>query len=139
MAKKRNIPLFCICRGAQLLNVYEGGTLFTNVKNIYESTNYPSNLLAKIFFRKSILIEKKSHLYDAFQKEESTVNSMHSQSIDHPGKDLETTSMEPIGVIQSVENSKKTYIVGVQFHPEFLIYRSDIRRLFKNFVNYCKK
>ena len=138
-AKDRNLPILCICRGAQLLNVFEGGTLFTDIRRIFANVEYPTSLLAKIFFRKKIVINENSKLADAFGSGEVEVNSLHTQSIDTLGDDLEVTSREDNGIVQSVEHTKKQYIVGVQFHPELLIYRKDARSLFSNFVDECKK
>lgn len=138
-AKDHNLPILCICRGAQLLNVFEGGTLFTDIRRIFADVEYPTSILAKIFFRKKIVINENSKLADAFGLGEVEVNSLHTQSIDSLGDDLEVTSREDNGIVQSVEHTKKQYIVGVQFHPELLIYRKDARSLFSNFVDECKK
>tara|TARA_B100001248_G_C27399364_1_gene468708 strand:+ start:444 stop:1142 length:699 start_codon:yes stop_codon:yes gene_type:complete len=139
LAKLTDIPMLCICRGAQLLNVFEGGSLFTDIEKVYENANYPSSLLAKIFFRKKIIINKDSKLHRAFKSTVAKVNSMHTQSIDKLGMDLKITSKESNGIVQSIEHQKNNYIIGVQFHPEFLIHRKDARSLFFNFVNACKK
>ena len=136
-AKDHNLPILCICRGAQLLNVFEGGTLFTDIRRIFANVEYPTSLFAKIFFRKKIVINENSKLADAFGLGEVEVNSLHTQSIDSLGDDLEVTSREDNGIVQSVEHTKKQYIVGVQFHPELLIYRKDARKLFSNFVKEC--
>ena len=63
---------------------------------------------------------------------------MHSQSIDKLGDDLKLSATEDNGVVQAVENEKSRFIMGVQFHPEFLYYRKEIRDLFKKFIQACK-
>lgn len=139
IAQKRKIPIFCICRGTQLLNVFEGGTLHTDIKKVYQNANYPNSLIAKIFFRKKIVIKEDSWLNEVFDKNETTVNSMHSQAIGKIGASLEVSAVEENGIIQAVEHEGKQFIMGFQFHPEFLFYRSDIRKLFRKFVKYCRK
>ena len=138
LAQKKQIPVLGICRGAQLMNVKAGGTLYTNIARAFEEAHYPSSLLAKIFFRKKILIKEKGHLCDAFGKEESKVNSMHNQAIKKLGTGFRITAQEPNGIVQAIESPEDQYRVGVQFHPEFLLYKKEIRKLFKDFVASCK-
>lgn len=134
LAKKKRLPIFCICRGAQLLNVFKGGTLHTDVSKIFEGASYPSSLWGKIFFRKKINIKPNTRLSDIFQKDETEVNSLHNQSINKVGSGLEVSAVEDNGVIQAVENEGPRFIMGLQFHPEFLFYRRDIRDLFYQFI-----
>lgn len=136
-ALDEKIPLFCICRGAQLLNVILGGNLHTDVKKFFENANYPRSILAKIFFRKAIRVNSDSLIYKALGKEVIEVNSMHSQSIAELGAGVRVTSKENNGIVQSIELSGDHYVVGVQFHPEFLIYRREIRALFRQFIDQC--
>lgn len=139
VAKEKQLPIFCICRGAQLLNIFRGGTLHTDVSKVYENAKYPNSFLAKIFFRKRVKIIKNTRLDEVFRSEEVNVNSLHSQSIDEVGDGLDISAVEKNGVVQAIEADHHRYIVGVQFHPEFLFYRKDIRNLFKEFVNECSK
>ena len=52
IAREKQIPIFSICRGAQLLNIFRGGTLHTDISKVYENAKYPNSFIAKIFFRK---------------------------------------------------------------------------------------
>lgn len=138
-AKENNIPIFSICRGAQLLNIFHGGTLHTDITKVYENANYPNSLIAKIFFRKKILIKENSCLNEIFNEKETKVNSMHSQAIGEVGKNLNVTAVETNGVVQAIEHQGKNFIMGFQFHPEFLIYRNDIQKIFKKFIKSTEK
>ncbi|AYF43801.1 peptidase C26 [Halobacteriovorax sp. BALOs_7] len=138
VAKKRRLPIFCICRGAQLLNVFKGGTLHTDVSKVFEGAHYPSSLWGKVFYRKKIKIKPNTRLNEIFKKDETEVNSLHSQSIDKLGTGLDVSAVEDNGVIQAVENEGPRFIMGLQFHPEFLFYRKDIRNLFREFVRATK-
>lgn len=138
-AKLLRLPIFCICRGAQLLNVYEGGTLHFNVAKVYENANYPNSLLAKIFYRKPIFVKSETKLDSIINKSETEVNSMHSQSIAKVGENLEVSAKEKNGVVQAIEGVKSQFIMGFQFHPEFLYYKKEIRKLFKEFVDACSR
>lgn len=139
LAYKHSKPLFCICRGAQLLNVAKGGTLYEDLSKVYENAEYPTTQLAKIFYRKKIFIEDGSYLNLFLNKSEELVNSMHTQSVNRLGSGLKVTSQEKNGVVQSIENTDGQFVLGVQFHPEFLIFRKNIRSLFRKFIDICKK
>ena len=62
------------------------------------------------------------------------VNAIHSQAIDRLGAGLTVSAREPNGVIQGIEDPSQPFWIGVQFHPEFLIYRAPFRRLFRALV-----
>jgi putative glutamine amidotransferase len=133
-ASAQRIPAFGICRGAQLLNVVRGGSLHADVSAEYEDAAYPNGVFDKIFYRKSIVIEEESSLAKAVRATTLEVNSLHKQAIKQVGNGLRATAKERNGVIQAVEDSSHPFYMGVQFHPEFLTYRAEIRRIFDAFV-----
>lgn len=133
-AEKENLPVFAICRGAQLMNVVNGGSLHMDVSRAYEKAHYPSHILGYLFFRKMIHLEKNTLIYDIFERERLFVNSIHKQSVNEPGRDLEITAREPNGVVQAIENPAREFFLGVQFHPELLIYLGSFRKLFRKFI-----
>ncbi len=135
IAKQNCIPVFAICRGAQLMNVVNGGTLHLNIADAYENAIYPESILGYMFFRKKIHIEKDSLLYKIFKKTELPVNSLHKQSIDKVGHNLMVTAREPNGIVQAIERPGHPFYMGVQFHPELLIYQRAFRSFFNRFVH----
>jgi len=137
-AHDEGLPVIAICRGSQLMNVVNGGTVHMDISTVYEKANYPRNILGYLFFRKKIIIEPGSMLHEIAGDTELMVNSIHSQSIDKVGEGLVVTSCEPNGIIQSVEKPRHIFYMGVQFHPERLIYKSVFRRLFKTFIDAAK-
>lgn len=134
-AQKYDLPVLGICRGAQLMNIEAGGSLHKDVSKVFEKAKYPSGILANIFFRKTIFIEKDTLLFKILNCPDTRVNSMHTQSVDRPGKGLIETSREKNGVIQSLEDPQKDYYIGVQFHPELLIHRKNMRGIFRALIN----
>jgi len=137
-AHKEGLPVIAICRGSQLMNVVNGGSVHMDISKVYEKANYPENILGYLFFRKKINIEPNSLLHEIAGSTELMVNSVHSQSIDKVGEGLVVTSREPNGIIQSVEKPEHIFYMGVQFHPERLIYKRAFRRLFKTFIDAVK-
>lgn len=138
-AEKENIPVLGICRGSQIMNVMNGGTLHMDVSLAYEKAHYPKSVLRKMFFRKPITVVENSKLYELLGLKRIKVNSMHSQSIDQLGNNLEIVGQEDNGVIQGIERPGHAYYLGVQFHPEFLIYRPSMRRIFKGLIKAARR
>lgn len=134
-ASEDDIPALGICRGAQLMNVVRGGALHADVSAEYEDAAYPNGVWGKAFFRKCIYFEEKSKLRQIMGVESTEVNSLHKQAVKRLGKGLRATAKERNGVIQAIEDDHLTFFMGVQFHPELLIYRRDIRALFSRFVD----
>jgi putative glutamine amidotransferase len=139
IAEKTNIPVFAICRGAQLMNVIKEGTLHKDIHQVYKNTNYPKTAFGYLTFRKKILIEEKSLLNQIFKRGSLMVNSIHKQSIDKVGKDLVITAVEENGVVQAIEDPSKDFYLGVQFHPELLLYRKSFRNFFRKFIESVNK
>jgi putative glutamine amidotransferase len=137
-ARDSKIPVLGICRGAQLMNVISDGTLHLEVSDAYE-VDYPSTVLGHILYRKTILIEQGSHLARAIGAATARVNSMHKQAIDRLGADLIVTARERNGVVQAIEDASRRFYLGVQFHPEFLIYRARFRRIFQRFIEAARE
>lgn len=133
-ADQENLPVFAICRGAQLMNVVNNGTLFMDISRAYPGTRYPESILGYAFFRKKINVMQDSLLHQIFKKEELMVNSLHKQSVDKVGDGLQVTAREPNGIVQAIENPGHPFYLGVQFHPELLIYQSAFRSFFRKFI-----
>lgn len=133
-AEEEGLAVLGICRGAQLMNVRRGGTLHIDIGKIFENAKYPAHVLANIFYRKMIYIEPDTQLARLVQAEKIKVNSMHKQSIDHVGRGLVVSAKEDNGIVQGVEDPSRDFFLGVQFHPETLIYRKPFRALFKALV-----
>ena len=62
------------------------------------------------------------------------INSLHNQGIDALGDGLIVSGRDLDGIVQGVEAPGHAYLIGVQWHPEFLIFQARQRRLFKALV-----
>lgn len=133
-AQDEDVPTLGICRGAQLMNVERGGTLHMDVEKAYENAAYPSRSLAQLFYRKPIRIDPNSQLYHIIGESRLSVNSMHKQAIAEVGDDLNVSAVEDNGIVQALEDPNRSFFMGVQFHPEALIYQKNFRRLFKGLI-----
>lgn len=139
LADQEKIPVLAICRGAQLMNVVRKGSLHMDITQAYDDAVYPNHLLGYLFFRKKIKVQKGTLLYRIFEKEVAFVNSLHKQSIADIGNDLKVTAREDNGIVQAIEREHHPFYLGVQFHPELLIYKRAFRRFFKFFLRAAKE
>jgi putative glutamine amidotransferase len=125
-----DLPVLAICRGAQLFNVYCGGTLYTDLSEFYSEVPQIRSVLPK----KSIDIEPHSRLAEALGGTHCHVNAIHRQAIRSLGKGLAIVARESSGVVQAIEDTKHRYRIGVQWHPEYIPQHRRQRGLFEGLV-----
>jgi len=132
-AAERQVPVFGICRGAQLINVHAGGTLLSDLAPHRRLTSNRGTLLP----RKTIRIHDDSTLARFLGDSGSRVNSLHHQAVDSAGDGLVITAWDRDDIVQGFESTRGPLRIGVQWHPEYLPQRADQRRLFGAFVRAC--
>ncbi len=133
-ARDERLPVLGICRGAQLLNVVNGGTLHANIAEVYKDVVYPSTLPGHMFYRKMIEIASGSLLGRIIGEPTRKVNSIHKQAVDQVGERPAVPARANNGLIQAIEDPDCDYYLGVQFHPEFLLYRKGDQAIFDALV-----
>lgn len=134
-ALEHDKPVLGICRGAQLINVYLGGDLNQDISGFYTETPYTWSLLP----RKTIFIETNTLLRRILQTDYCQVNALHNQSIHRLGEQIAVSAYEHIGVVQAIESTAHSYLLGVQWHPEYLPHHIRQRRLFDSLVNHAAR
>lgn len=122
-AKKNKIPVLGICRGMQLINVAEGGTL----KQELESDALDHGLGSDGWINyHEIKVVKNSKLYSIVKKESVFTSSIHHQCIDKLGDHLIASAYSTDGIVEAIEiNSQDCFIVGIQGHIEQSIKNSS--------------
>lgn len=122
------IPILGICRGSQLLNIVANGSLYADIRPDRDKT--PNKYTALPV--KDVEVAPASKLGECVTPQRFTVNSLHNQAIKRLGENLVVTARDADGFIQAVEH-KDRFVVGVQWHPEYLPYLSAQRELFRCF------
>jgi putative glutamine amidotransferase len=134
-ALRRRIPLLGICRGAQLLNVRLGGTLFQELASRRSKTSNRWTVLPL----KTLSIRQGSQLERYLGAGPRMINTLHNQAIDRVGGSLVVSGLDLDGITQAVEDPAYGFLLGVQWHPEFLIFMRGQRRLFRALVEHARQ
>lgn len=116
-ARARRIPVLGICRGIQLINVAEGGTLHQHLPALpgtiqHEQVNKGSALIH------AVRLEPTSCLARALATVTVYTNSFHHQGLERLGSNLRAIGQSSDGVIEAIEGTGDSWVLGVQWHPE---------------------
>ena len=134
-------PILAVCRGAQVVNVACGGTLYQDlavdradsIKHDYFPTD---GRYSRDFLSHKVRVNSGTQLASIMGEGEVPVNSMHHQGIKLLAPGLVVTAVAPDGVIEGVEMDTDQFLVGVQWHPESLTEQdARMRRLFSAFIS----
>ena len=116
-AERRGLPVLCVCRGAQLLNVAKGGTLRQHV-GVGEGDGHPRFDEDGRQFAHGVDVTVGS-LAATLYGTHLEVNSLHHQVIEEVGTGLVVTGRSPDGTPEVVE-LVDCDVLGIQWHPELL-------------------
>lgn len=134
-ALDKRIPVLGICRGAQLLNIHFGGTLHRDISNYYSEVPRVSSVWPK----KKVQVEEASKLFEVLEHRRVWVNALHNQAVDEIGEQLKVVAREESGIIQAIEHEGDRFVLGVQWHPEYLPQIPLQRQIFKTLVDRSKQ
>jgi putative glutamine amidotransferase len=117
-------PVLGICRGLQLLNVARGGTLLQDL------TEAPNQCLKHFENNRQYEVmhpvkTASGSILETVLGSEFWVNSSHHQAIRNVGAGLTVIATASDGVIEAVLMSDRDFVLGVQWHPERMVTKSD--------------
>ncbi len=123
-AKKRLLPVFGICRGAQLINFAQNGPLIAHIDG------HDANLQHRTATH-GVAIAPGSRLAGIIASRSLDVNTIHHQALEAPGDHLRAVAESPDGVIEAIESTvPEHWMVSVQWHPELMLDRPGGQDLF---------
>lgn len=122
-ATSRDIPMLCICRGIQVLNVALGGTLIQDIADQYSTEiehRQQHNRIRKEDPSHIVTVTAGSLLHRTYESEEIAVNSFHHQAIRDLAPELRINGVSPDEVVEGVSHPQSSWVLGVQWHPEMM-------------------
>ncbi|MCH8496933.1 MAG: gamma-glutamyl-gamma-aminobutyrate hydrolase family protein [Marinobacter sp.] len=130
LAHRTSLPVLGICRGAQFINIYRAGTLCQDVTPLRVHTRHRPLLLPM----QTVRVVRGSRLATALGAHNLGANRIHSQAIKRLGRQLQAVALDNDGFVQGIEHRGQHWLLGVQWHPEYLLYHPLHRRLFRQLV-----
>jgi putative glutamine amidotransferase len=128
-AERAAVPMLCICRGFQELNVAFGGTLHQHLHEVQGFSDHRAgerkNALEDQYAPAHEVRIAPGGLFSELLPEYSAtghfeVNSLHGQGIDRLAPRLRIEAEAPDGTIEAVSmDESKAFLLGVQWHPEW--------------------
>jgi putative glutamine amidotransferase len=116
-ALERDMPLLGICRGMQMLNVIQGGTLQQHIPDVIANDDHRHTPGA--FSDHDVLLEPGSLAARVVGGERTSVRSGHHQGVDELGEGLAVSGRaDGDGLVEAIELPDKDFAVGVLWHPE---------------------
>ena len=140
-AERRQLPLFAICFGMQVLNVSRGGTLIQDIRSQVPDAIKHEQGPPRDRPSHSVSIDGRTKLAAILETNGLLVNSHHHQAVETLGADLVATAWSPDGVIEALEDPRPDrFVLAVQWHPELGWQRDPhSQRLFTTFVTHARK
>jgi putative glutamine amidotransferase len=120
-ALDRRLPMLCVCRGAQLLNIALGGSL---VQHLDESATHALWTTSRRDRCHVVRVSAGSRLASLYGTDVET-NSLHHQAVGRPGNGVIVTGTAEDGVIEGFEVEGRPEVLAVQWHPEMLAEQPD--------------
>lgn len=117
------VPLFCVCRGIQEMNVALGGTLATEIQEREGTDDHrmpPSDDPDRRFaIRHPVSVAPDGPLAPVLGAR-AQVNSLHRQAIERLAPGLRVEASAPDGTVEAVSATNAVALaLGVQWHPEY--------------------
>lgn len=130
-------PILGICRGVQLLNIGLGGDIYQDIPSQFHE-EIPIAHSQPFYYdipAHTVSVEPGTLLAGIVQTTILKVNSMHHQAVRTPAPGLVASGYGPNGLIEAIEKPDYPYLLGVQWHPEYL-WEADkaAAQIFSSFV-----
>lgn len=124
-ALRRDLPILGVCGGFQVLNSVFGGRLIVDLAA--ENEVWRGHLVPVADqFAHDVIVAPGTKLAAITGEERFSVNSLHRQGVIDHGQ-ARASAHSPDGLVEAIESATHSFVVGVQWHPEFLLSPADER------------
>jgi putative glutamine amidotransferase len=115
-ALERDMPVLGVCRGMEMLNVIQGGTINQHIPDLVQNDLHRHT--PGVFADHRVRLEPGSLAARVVGAELTQVKSAHHQGIEELGEGVVTSGYADDGLVEALELPGKTFAVGVLWHPE---------------------
>ena len=138
-ALEGDIPILAVCRGIQYLNTHLGGTLYQDLPSqrpgdVNHSQQPPYDIPVH-----RVTVDEGSFLAGLTGAGELEVNSFHHQAILDLAPGLVVDALSEDGLVEGVHMPDNTFVLGLQWHPEYFPNAGWAQGIFRGFVEACEK
>jgi putative glutamine amidotransferase len=137
-ALARDMPVLGICGGQQLLNVALGGTLIQHIPDEVPNCLAHRQPNPRDEPGHDVRVVAGTFLHQVTGADWIAVNSSHHQAVKEAGPGVVIDAVAADGVVEGIEDPRRRFCLGLQWHPEFEIGESD-RRIFRAFVEAARR
>ena len=132
-------PVLGLCRGMQIINVAQGGTMWQDLASqkpsFHKHDFFPTAGFERDHMAHEVDVVAGTRLSRLFESTRCGVNSMHHQGVKAVGHDLVVSATADDGLVEALEGTGDAFLVGVQWHPEvFEMADPHTRHLFGGFI-----
>ena len=133
-------PVLGLCRGLQIINVAQGGTMWQDLASqnptFHKHDFFPTAGFERDHIAHEVNVVPGTRLSHFLECTRCPVNSMHHQGVKTLGRDLHVAATADDGLIEAIESAGEGFCVGVQWHPEvFEMTDPYTRGLFTAFID----
>jgi putative glutamine amidotransferase len=131
-----DLPILAICRGVQVVNVALGGTLVQDIPSeipnaLTHELREPRFAIAHDVWMTSGTLFERLMRERIEEGDEVPVNSRHHQAVKQVADGFVVSATAPDGVIEAIEDPRRRFCLGVQWHPENFYRTGEFRALFE--------
>lgn len=121
MALEKDLPIFGVCAGFQIINIASGGNIYQDIPSQYSNPlKHKKNESDADDPIHNVQIEKNTKLHEILELDGVEVNSTHHQALKDVADGFAVTARADDGIIEAFESRNHKYVLGVQWHPEDL-------------------
>lgn len=137
LAVRTNKPILGICRGIQVMNIAAGGDIYQDIHSqlqlepkLAHQQGAPYSMPAHL-----VTITENTLIHQILGSARVRVNSMHHQTVRKVAPSFTAAGHSVDGLIEAIYMPDKEFVIGVQWHPEYLWEKDPAAaRLFASFV-----
>ena len=128
LARTATAPMLGICRGAQVINVANGGTLVQHLPDVTAISHRERDRSGELVH--GVDVVPGSRLHAIAGRLQLGANTLHHQAVGSVGEGLVVTGRAPDGTVEAIEGTGEQPVLGVQWHPELLADHDEHRAVF---------